>query len=133
MNSISDTGETAEEKANIAVALAFCQSWNDPPLCVSMVNADASLKLFASRPPVIGPAAMEAEMRKAMAGITIDVAVDRVFAQGPVVVVVRTDVMHFPDGRERVVKVIGYFLFKAGKIQDWFDIIESEFTREKTA
>jgi limonene-1,2-epoxide hydrolase len=128
-----DTGQTAEEQANVAVALAFCQSWNDPALCVSMVNADASLKLFVSKPPVIGPAAMEAEMRKAMADITIDVDVHRVFVQGPVLVVVRTDVMHFPDGRERVVKVIGYFLFKNSKIQEWFDIIESEFTREKTA
>jgi limonene-1,2-epoxide hydrolase len=122
---------TEAEKANIAVVDAFCQSWNDPAHCVTMVAADASLKLFHNKPPVIGPDAMKAVMTEAMAGIKIDVQIDRVFAQGPVVVNARTDVMTFPDKPDRVVKVIGFYLLKDGKIQEWFDTIETEWTRPK--
>ena len=122
---------TAAEKANIALVDAFCQSWNEPTRCVTMVAQDASLKLFHDRPPVIGPAALESEMKNAMAGIKIDVEVHRVFAQGPVVVNVRTDVMTFPDRPDRIVKVIGFFHLKDGKIQEWADYIEAETTREQ--
>src|SRR5258708_1315910 len=120
---------TEAEMANIAVVDAFCQSWNDPAHCVTMVAQDASL--FHDKPPVIGPEAMKAEMLRAMAGIRIDVKTERVFAQGPVVVNVRTDVMTFPDRPDRVVKVVGFFHLKNGKIIAWADTIEAEWTRER--
>jgi limonene-1,2-epoxide hydrolase len=115
-------GNTEAEKANIKLVTAFCNSWNDPDQSIAMLAPEASVRMYFDKPPIVGAAAIGEEMKKFM-GLKdkIKVNVHKNFAEGPVVVNVRTDTLTSPGKPDQVFKIVGVFCVRNGKIQEWID------------
>jgi limonene-1,2-epoxide hydrolase len=113
---------TEAEKANIKLVRAFCHSWNDPEQSVKMLAADASVRMYFDKPPIIGASAVGEEMSKFM-GLKdkVNVEIHKIFAEGPIVVTARTDTLTSPGKPDQVFKIVGVFCVRNGKIQEWAD------------
>jgi limonene-1,2-epoxide hydrolase len=117
--------QAAAEKANIALVTEFCQSWNEPDKAVDLLAPDASVRMFFDKPAISGAAAVGNEMKKFM-GLKdkVKVSIRRTFAEGPVVVNVRTDTLTSPGKPDQVFNIVGIFHVRAGKIHEWIDYNE---------
>ena len=110
------------DRANIKLVSDFCHSWNDPDQAVTMLAPDAAVRMYFDKPPIVGAAEVRAEMQKFM-GLKdkVTVNIHKIFAEGPVVVVVRTDTLTSPGKPDQVFKIVGVFNVRNGKIQEWID------------
>jgi limonene-1,2-epoxide hydrolase len=117
----ADAGDTDAEKANIKLVTDFCQSWNTPDKAAAMLATDAAVRMYLDKPAIIGAAAVGAEMTKYMSTVKVKVDIRKNFAEGPVVVNVRTDTIVAPGKPDHVYQLVGVFLVKNGKIQEWVD------------
>ncbi len=109
-------------EANIALVNAFCQSCHIPDVAVTMLAADASVRMYFDKPPIIGAAAVGAEIKSFMGtDKNLKVEIHRSFAAGPVVVNVRTDTLTRPGEPDQVFQIVGVFQVKDGKIKEWID------------
>ena len=113
---------TEIEKANIKLVTDFCHSWNEPDHAVTMLAPDASVRMYFDKPAIVGAAAVGEEMQKAM-GLKdkVKVQIHKIFAEGPVVMTVRTDILTSPGKPDQVFNIVGIFNVRNGKIQEWID------------
>jgi len=120
---------SANEKANSKLVKDFCLGWmaknyDADREMAKFLAANSSVRMEEDKPPVIGPAAVAAEMKGfTSSGQTIDVKMLEIFAKGPVVVTSRIDTVKAPGKPDQVFKVAGVFIVKNGKITEWTDYI----------
>jgi limonene-1,2-epoxide hydrolase len=76
------------------------------------------------KPAVIGPKMFLEEVKKiANPNVTYGVEIHETFARGPLVANVRTDTAKTKGKPDQAFKVVGVFIVKHGKIQEWTDYI----------
>ena len=117
--------ENATEKANMKVVADFIASWDDPDKAVSYLSADASVRMVEDEPAVVGPAAIAAAFKSFMTpGMTLTVETLSTTVHGPVVLNKRIDTIKTPGKPDQVFPVVGVFVVKEGKIDEWADYLD---------
>ena len=117
--------ESAVEKANAKVVAEFIKSWDDPDKAVTYLAPDASVRMVEDQPPVVGPAAVAAAMKGFMTpGVKLKVQTLNTTVRGPVVMNQRIDTLTTPGKPPQVFPVVGVFLVKNGKIEEWVDYLD---------
>ena len=120
---------SAAEKANSKLVEDFCLGWmaknyDADREMARFLAADSAVRMVEDKPPVIGPAAVAAEMKSFTAsGQSVDVKMLEIFAKGPVVVTSRVDTVKAPGKPDQVYKIAGVFIVKGGKITEWTDFL----------
>ena len=114
-------------QANIDLVTAFCHSWNTPDDAAALLAPDASVRMYFDKPPIIGAGNVAAEMRRFLGSAAkLQVHITKIFAEGPVVVTLRRDVLARPDTPEVEYRTVGVFHLKNGKIVEWIDYNAAE-------
>jgi limonene-1,2-epoxide hydrolase len=118
---------TAAEKANVALVNAFCKSWGDKATTVEKImesmTDDCSFKVNG-QPATMGRAAVAALFTTFFKdGTRYKMETHETFAKGPVVVNARTDTTLHADKNDPPGPIVGIFIFKNGKIQEWEEVI----------
>ena len=122
---ISAAAESATEKENMRVVADFMASWDDPDKAATYLSADASVRMVENEPAVIGRVAVAAAFKTFMTpGMTLDVDTLSTTAHGPVVLNKRIDTLKTPGKPEQVFPVVGVFVVKNGKIEEWADYLD---------
>jgi limonene-1,2-epoxide hydrolase len=120
---------SAVEKANSKLVEDFCLGWmaknyDADREMAKFLSADSAVRMVEDKPPVIGPAAVAAEMKGFTAsGQSVDVEMLEIFAKGPVVVTSRVDTVKASGKPDQVYKIAGVFIVKGGKITEWTDFL----------
>ena len=125
MACVSDAVESATEKANMRVVADFIASWDDPDKAATYLSAGASVRMVEDEPAVIGRAAVAAAFKTFMTpGMTLKVDTLSTTAHGPVVLNKRIDTLKTQGKPEQVFPVVGVFVVKNGKIEEWTDYLD---------
>jgi limonene-1,2-epoxide hydrolase len=110
----------AAEKANVKVVDTLCMAFNEPEKMAAILSDDAAVRMFEDKPAIVGPKAFLDEVKKiADPKVKYEVQVHEVFAKGPVVVNVRSDIAKTQGKPDQS----GVFVVKGGKIKEWSDYI----------
>jgi len=124
----SDMGKwTAEEKTQVELVETFCALWGDKTSTVEQImgymTEDCSFKING-QPATTGAKDVASLFETFFKGGTrYEMIVHDTFAKGPVVVHSRTDTTIRPDKREEPGPIVGVYVFKDGKIQEWEEVI----------
>ena len=117
---------SAGEKANAKVVREFIAAWNDPDKAVTYLSDDASVRMVEGKPPVVGPAAVDAAFKGFMTpGTKLSVKILSTTAEGPIVMNRRIDTLTMPGKPAQSFKVVGVFVVKKGKITEWADYLDA--------
>jgi limonene-1,2-epoxide hydrolase len=117
--------ESASEKANILVVDEFMASWDDPDKAVTFLAPNASVRMIEDQPAVVGPMAVAAVFKSFMTpGMELTIDTLSTTVHGPVVLNKRIDTMKTPDKPDQVFPVVGVFVVKNGKIEEWTDYLD---------
>jgi len=121
----SAVAESATEKANMKVVADFIASWDEPDKAVTYLSADASVRMVEDEPAIVGPAAIAAAFKGFMTpGLTLTVETLSTTVHGPVVLNKRIDTIKTPGKPDQVFPVVGVFVVKEGKIEEWVDYLD---------
>ncbi len=118
---------TEQEKAQVALVNVFCGLWGDKTATVDQImrhmTEDCSFKI-SGQPATTGAKNVAALFETFFkGGVRYEMVVHETFATGPVVVHSRTDITVRPDKREAPGPIVGVYVFKDGKIQEWEEVI----------
>ena len=121
---------SAAEKANLKLVSDYLKASEDPKadmaaLIRQYMAPNASVRFSQDLPILTG----QDKIIEAMKGFTAkgeryEIKIVRSLVKGPMVVNDRLDSTFYPDGKkEGPAPVVGVFLVKDGKIQEWFDYV----------
>ena len=117
------------EAANLKLVRDFIRTWNeadfDPDRVMpKYLAADGRVRVLHEQPFIVGPAAVAAAFKPYLKnGERFRVRYLDEFARGPVVTNHRVDTVLTPGKPDKDMEVLGVFLLKDGKIQEWTDYI----------
>ena len=119
---------TATEKANVQAVNAFMTAWGDPKTDADKLGAylaeDSAVKMQEGKPALMGRAAsVEAFKGYLSKGTRFDIKILETFAKGPVVANSRVDAVITDGKMGNSFPVVGVFVMKDGKVQEWADYI----------
>jgi limonene-1,2-epoxide hydrolase len=120
---------TSAEAANLKLVQDFIATWGaadfDPDKVMPVYLAsDGRVRVLQDQPFVTGPAAVAAAFKPYLQhGERFKVKFLDVFARGPLVTTHRVDTVVTPGKPDQTMEVLGVFLLKDGKIQEWTDFI----------
>lgn len=121
---------TAAEKANLKVVDDYLKSFEDPKadtaaLIRQYMAASATVRFSQDLPIITGVDKIIEAMKGFTAkGERYEIKTVRSLVKGPIVVNDRLDSTFYPDGKKTGPDpVVGIFLVKDGKIQEWFDYV----------
>jgi limonene-1,2-epoxide hydrolase len=120
---------TPGEAANLKLVQDFIATWGagefDPEKVMPVYLAsDGRVRIAQDQPFVVGPAAAAAAFRPFLQhGERFKVQFLDVFARGPLVTTHRIDTQVTPGKPDVRMEVVGFFLMKDGKIQEWSDFL----------
>jgi limonene-1,2-epoxide hydrolase len=121
----SAASESTAEKANIKVVNDFMASWDDPDKAATYLSADASVRMVEDEPAVVGPEAVAAAFKAFMTpDMTLTIDTLSTTVHGPVVLNKRIDTLKTADKPDQVFPVVGVFVVKDGKIEEWTDYLD---------
>ena len=127
ISGVSGAAGDATRKANLKVVADFIASWNDPDKAVTFLAPDASVRMVEDEPAVVGREAVLAAMKGFMTpGVKLMVKTLHTTAYGPVVVNQRVDTLKAPGKPDQVFPVVGVFVLRDGKIEEWTDYLEKK-------
>lgn len=114
---------TAAEKAVVQVVNGFCAAWTtgDVAKIVSYMSEDVLFR-NGGTPPMKGRQASFDRIKGVFAQYPkIEFEVVETFAKGPIVMNERNDWLDQPGAPRRLIRVVGVFMVKDGKIAEWTD------------
>ena len=121
---------TAAEKANLKLVEGYLKASEDPKadmaaLIRQYMAPDARVRFSQDLPMLSGQDKIIEAMKGFSAkGERYEMKIVRSLVKGPMVVNDRLDSTFYPDGRKvGPAPVVGVFLIKDGKIQEWFDFV----------
>ena len=120
---------TPAEAANLKLVQDFIATWGaadfDPDKVMPVYLAsDGRVRVLQDQPFVTGPAAVAAAFKPYLQhGERFKVKFLDVFARGPLVTTHRIDTQVAPGKPDVKMEVLGVFLLKDGKIQEWTDYL----------
>lgn len=123
--SLGGSAAFANATANKAVVQGFIATWpGDPQKAAPYLAPDAKLRLEEDKPAVIGPNGYISAIKPfESGGSSFSAQILATFAKGPVVVTSRIDTVKTPGKPDQQVKVVGVFVVKHGKIEEWTDYV----------
>ena len=125
MAGVSAASESAAEKANIKVVNDFMASWDDPDKAVTYLSATTSVRMVEDQPAIVGPKAVAEAFKAFMTpGMTLTIETLSTTVYGPVVINKRIDILKTPDKPDQVFPLVGVFVVKGGKIDEWTDYLD---------
>jgi len=118
----------AAEKANLAVVTAYLRGYNDQVIdadkMASVFSEDCAFRTSETAPTQHGKAALIASIKRGAENPgRWDIQVVNAFSRGPIVAVSRAETNRTPGRPERHIAVVGLFVFKDGKISEWYDYL----------
>lgn len=120
---------TPAEAANLKLVQDFVRTWGeadfDPDKVMPVyLAADGRVRMTQDMPWVTGPTAVAASFKPFLKnGERYPVKFLDVFARGPLVTNHRIDTVLTPGKPDKAMEVVGVFLLKDGKIQEWADYL----------
>jgi limonene-1,2-epoxide hydrolase len=120
---------TPAEQANVKHVQDFVRTWGAPDFDPDKVMplylaSDGRVRISQDQPFITGPAAAAAAFKPYLAhGERFPVQFLDVFARGPLVTTHRIDTLVAPGKADVKMEVLGVFLLKDGKIQEWTDYL----------
>jgi limonene-1,2-epoxide hydrolase len=119
---------TAQEQANVELVNSFVKSfWNPEETLYSSIAPDGTIRVAQVVPWAVGPdGARDQVLQFLKATDRVEVEIHDTFAEGPVVVNIRTDTVRSEGQPDQVFPLVGVFYLKDGKIQEWTDHVYGE-------
>ncbi|MEU1515198.1 limonene-1,2-epoxide hydrolase family protein [Streptomyces sp. NPDC005811] len=116
---------TAEEKANVELVNSFVMSfWNPEEILYSSIAPDGVVRTAHVLPPTVGPEGCREQIFQHLKSTDrVDVKIHDTFAEGPIVVNIRTDIVQSEDKPDQPFPLVGVFYLKDGRIQEWTDYV----------
>ncbi len=119
---------TPVEKANVQAVNEFMKAWADPKTDAAKLGAylteDSVVKMQEGKPALMGKAAsVEAFKGFLSKGTRFDIKILETFAKGPVVANSRVDAAITDGKMGNPFSVVGVFIMKDGKVQEWADFV----------
>jgi len=115
---------TPAEKANVQVVNDFCAAWatSDVGKITSYMSEDVLFRNGATPTPMKGRQASFDRITGVFAQYPkIVFEVVETFAKGPIVMNERNDWLDQPGAPRRLIRVVGVFMVRDGKIAEWTD------------
>jgi limonene-1,2-epoxide hydrolase len=118
---------SAQEKAHVTLVTGFCKLWGEGSAKVaeilSHMTDDCSFKING-QPAIVGKDKVGAAFTSFFKnGERYEMIINETWARGPVVVHYRTDTTIKTTGREPPGPIVGFYVFKDGKISEWEEVI----------
>jgi limonene-1,2-epoxide hydrolase len=118
---------SAQEKAQVATVNAFCKLWGEGGSKVAEIMShmtDDCVFKINGQPPIVGKDKVAAAFTSFFKnGERYEMIINDTWAKGPVVVHYRTDTTIKTTGREPPGPIVGFYIFKDGKISEWEEVI----------
>jgi limonene-1,2-epoxide hydrolase len=117
---------TESERANARLVGTFVAGWMAEDFDLAReytryLHPDAEVRMSEEHPMLHGAQATIAAMQafNAAGGAVKSAETEEIYARGPLVVTVRTDVVTIPDQGDQVFKIAATFIVKEGRITEW--------------
>jgi limonene-1,2-epoxide hydrolase len=119
---------TVKEKANVELVTSFVKSfWSPEETLYSSIAPDGVIRVAEVVPAAVGPEGARAQIFQFLKSTDrVEVEIHDTFAEGPIVVNIRTDIVRSEGKPEQVHSLVGVFFIKDGRIQEWTDYVSAE-------